>query len=50
MAKDYDRDVDGTEDRKLVRLLEETAFALEEGDAAISVVADCAVAKSVRGC
>ena len=30
MAKDNDSDVDGTEDRKLVGLLEQAAFALEE--------------------
>jgi len=32
VAKDYDCDVDLTQDGKLVRLLEKTAFALEEGD------------------
>lgn len=42
MAKDNDGDVDGAEDGELVRLLEQTAFALEEGDASIAVVANCA--------
>lgn len=32
MAKDHNRDVDGAEDGELVRLLEQAAFALEEGD------------------
>ena len=31
VAKDYDGDIDGTEDGKLMRLLEKTAFALEKG-------------------
>lgn len=31
MAKDYDSDIDRAEDRKLVSLLEQAAFALEEG-------------------
>ena len=30
MAEDYDRDIDGTQDRKLVGLLEKAAFSLEE--------------------
>jgi hypothetical protein len=30
IPKDYDRDVDGTEDGKLMRLLEQAAFAFEE--------------------
>lgn len=40
VAKDDDGDIDGAEDGEFVRLLEETAFALEEGDAAVAVVAD----------
>ena len=32
MAKDDDCDIDRAEDGKLVRFLEETAFALQEGD------------------
>jgi hypothetical protein len=31
VAEDDDGDVDGAEHRELMRLLEETAFALEEG-------------------
>ena len=30
IAKDYDRDIDGTENGKLMRLLEQATFALEE--------------------
>ena len=32
MAEDDNGDVDGAEDGELVRLLEQTALALEEGD------------------
>jgi len=32
VAENDDSDVDGTQHGKLVRLLEQTAFALEEGD------------------
>lgn len=41
VTKDDDGDIDGAEDGELVRLLEEAAFALEEGDAAVAIVADC---------
>jgi hypothetical protein len=30
VAKDYNRDIDGTEDGKLMRLLEKTTFALQK--------------------
>ena len=50
MAKDDDGDIDGAEDGELVRLLEETAFALEEGDAAVAVVADCDADNVSRAC
>jgi hypothetical protein len=30
IAKDYDGDIDGTEDGKLMRLLEQATFALKE--------------------
>lgn len=42
MPEDDDGDVDGAEDGELMGLLEQTAFALEEGDAAVAVVANCA--------
>ena len=32
MAEDDDGDVDGAEDGELMRLLEQAAFALQEGD------------------
>lgn len=41
VAKDNNSDVDGTQDGQLVRLLEQAAFALEEGDAAVAVVSNC---------
>ena len=31
ISKDYDRDIDRAENRELMRLLEQAAFALEEG-------------------
>ena len=40
MAKDNDSDIDGAEDRELVRFLEETAFALKKGDRSGRVVSD----------
>lgn len=40
MTEDNYGHIDGAEDGKLVGLLEETAFALEEGDAAVAIVAD----------
>jgi hypothetical protein len=40
VAEDDDGHVDGAEHRELMRLLEEAAFALEEGDGAVPVVLD----------
>lgn len=41
MTKDDDGDIDGAQHGELMRLLEQATFALEKGDAAIAVVADC---------
>ena len=38
MSEDDYGDVDGAEDGELVRLLEQPAFALEEGDGSVVVV------------
>jgi hypothetical protein len=40
VAKDEDGDIDGAEHRELMRLLEETALALEESDWAVAVILD----------
>jgi hypothetical protein len=40
VAEDDDGHIDGAEHRELMRLLEKTAFALEEGDGAVPVVLD----------
>ena len=41
VAEDDDGDIDGAQDGELMRLLEEAAFALEEGDGSVAVIADC---------
>lgn len=41
VPEDDDGDVDGAEDGELMRLFEQTPFALEKGDAAVAIVADC---------
>jgi hypothetical protein len=38
VPEDDDRDVDGAQDGQLVRLLEKTAFALEEGDRSVTSI------------
>lgn len=40
MTKDDDRDIDTCEHTKLMRLLEQATFALQERDATISVIFD----------
>lgn len=40
MPEDDDGDIDRAEHGKLMRLLEQSTFALEKGDAAIAVVAN----------
>jgi len=47
MAEDDDSDVDGAEDGKLMRLLEQAAFALEEGYGSVAIISNCDTA--VRG-
>lgn len=44
VSEDDDCDIDGAEDGKLVSLFEETTFALEEGHAAVAIIADYAKA------
>ena len=40
MAKDDDGDIDGAEDGELMRLLEQPAFSLEEGDGSINRISN----------
>lgn len=41
VPKDNNSDVDGAQDGELMRLLEQTTFALEKGHAAVAVVSNC---------
>jgi hypothetical protein len=47
VSKDDHGDIDGTEHGKLMRLLEQAAFALEEGHAAVTIVANCIAGVSI---
>jgi uncharacterized membrane protein len=41
IPKDYDRDIDRTKDGKLMRLLEQTAFALKKSSANTHLISNC---------
>jgi len=48
MTENDDGDIDGAEDGELVRLLEQAAFALEEGHGSVAVISNWRVTSGVR--